>query len=774
MSSVSFFDADGKINPRVPLPDGGFADMMVTEPETPGEEARVMWLPAGAMVDLYGKLAKGGHKPTYANVRSFLSEMPNVQGYDDGFFLRGGKVEYGPAKPKPAQASVGVGVPFLDRRFAGVGNALVRGTNNVLSAYDGRALEGSLADYSALADAKGGKAGQPEVTDAYHEAAKAGLPMPDDPAAVLADIVAGDTTKYRKTPGPVMGSSYGNYVPQAIYPTDDPRHKEALKNKENADNLVRARSDYQGRVNKQQSRRESGVSLFKEPPASAEFVTAPDGGYGLPDSRVAGDYGMSLVAKYVLSLTPEQRAAMTDQQIQAKVDELLSGEVSADLTTASKSLGQSDARTRYWSPVSEPMKTFNKEGNNYDDVYDEHGVLGVANTMFQQLAESTPNTVATAGATAAASLASGPAAPFVGRAAMGLSTAALGAGTNFNQAFGKFLGDNQISLADLADPSSPAYAKASADLKALIDKDPAAFFGQTGLMKSEAEKRAMAEGLTAVALNIAGDKLTGLAKNALPKSLQGSGSVLAAARSIPFRPVETFRGGIYKKILLPRAINASIDTWWEATEEGLTDIITNVIMGDDVDLKTALSSFMVGGLMGGGSSFGAGKANIDDPFQIIKDKAAAGESGLDEVAAEIEKNTGMPAARAKAAINRAAELLDQFETFAKRYPPNQRAYAWKHFMSGYRGSQEKFVTGVQDKTRATMKDKENALAALREALENERLMAIRPNKVPVNPLIPSLQSDVDRIKQIYPAATGEGRYYPPLYDPTSSRSGQGE
>jgi hypothetical protein len=358
---------------------------------------------------------------------------------------------------------------------------------------------------------------------------------------------------------------------------------------------------------------------------------------------------------------------------------------------------------------------------------------------------------------------------------MGLSTAVIGAGTNFNQAFGKWLGDQKINLADLADPSSEKYAAAQSRLMELANRDPALFVSQVKRIHDESTGRAVAEGVTAVALNKLGDALTGRFKGALPKALQQEGSLLWAGRSIPFRPVQTFRGGIYKKVLMPRAINGAIDTWWEATEEGLTEIITSVVMGEDVDLKTALSSFMVGGLMGGASSFGAGRSNIDNPLQVIQEKAAAGESGLDEVAAEIEKNTGMPAARAKAAIQRAAELLDQFETFAKRYPPSMRGYAWQYFMQGYKGSTEKLALGLQDKVRATAKDKANALAALKEALELERLQAINPDNVPVSPLIPSLQSDIDRINQRYPAATGEGRYYPPIYSaPTSSRSDQGQ
>jgi hypothetical protein len=68
----------------------------------------------------------------------------------------------------------------------------------------------------------------------------------------------------------------------------------------------------------------------------------------------------------------------------------------------------------------------------------------------------------------------------------------------------------------------------------------------------------------------------------------------------------------------------------------------------------------------------------------------------------------------------------------------------------------------QDIRRATIKDKQSALAALQEALDQEKLMAVRPGNVPVTPLIPSLQGDIGRLRQGFDYTKGEGRYYHPL------------
>lgn len=770
-----YTDDKGKLNPLLQLGDKNYQAWTVGSAD-PGGPPEVVWVEPAEIVEVSNELARDNLPVSAGNVRAALARRrTSYPAVKDGAFLRNGRLEFGAAKPEPPKAGVGGWgwLGYADPVFAGVGNAGMRGWNSVAGAAEGWTMQGALRDKLALAAALQGKAGNPEVTDAVNEAAKAGLPMPtsdQDPAAVLADLVAQGKDSNNFPIG--MGGSFGYYSPRAIQPRDtalnDPRYLAAVKAKEDADAIIEGKAKFQGEINDQDARRKKGVSLFKTTPKSSQWMPSGSSatGYTFPsDDRVSGDYGMSKIAEYVLSLTPEQRAAMTDQQIQAKVDEILSEEAGGKFNSAAAAVGQRDVSTRYWSPTSDAMELYNKDGNGYGDVSDKYGWTGALNVMMQQLGESAPNTGATMLATTLAGLASGPAAPVVGPAAMGASTAVLSAGSGFNQAFGKWLAEQGIDLSQLSDPNSPEFAAAQAELTRIASRDPAGFMGQIDAMIKESAQRGLAEGATAVVLNKAGDALTGKIKDALPKSMRAprtSGSLLRPVPAIIARPVETFRGGIYKKILLPRAINGSIDTWWEATEEGLTDIITNTVMGDDIDLKTALSSFMVGGLMGGASSFGAGKSNIDNPLQIIQEKAAEGEPGLDQVAAEIEKNTGMPAARAKAAIQKAGEILQQFGAFAKRYPPSMRGYAWAYFIKGYKGSKPDLFSYEQDTRRATIKDKQSALAALQEALDQERLMAVRPANVPVSPLIPSLQGDLDRLRQGFDYTKGEGRYYHPL------------
>lgn len=764
-----FINDDGKLNPMLQLGGKNYQAWPVGSADKEGGPPEIIWVEPAEIVEVSSELAKNNLPVTAGNVRAFLerrrSTYPPVPG---GAFIRNNRVEFGQAKPEKPKASVGGWGPLAlaDPVFAGAGNAFMRGAHTVLGSAEGWSMQGAMRDKLALAAALQGKAGQPEVTDAVHEAAKAGLPMPtsdQDPAAILADLVGKPTEM-----GSISGfytPNYAGYLRRQVNAENDPRYLDAVKAKEDAEGIVSSQAAFQDDINKQQARRDVGVSLFKNPPSSSQFVTSPDGGYDMPDSRVSGDYAMSKVAEYVLSLTPEQRASMTPGQIQAKVDEILSVGTKSDFDRAAKTVGQRDASMRYWEPSSDAMKMYNKPGMNYWDVVDDHGYLAPLNVMTQQLFESAPNTAASMLATSLAGLVSGPAAPIAGPAAMGLSTAILSAGSGFNQAFGKWLGEQGIDLSALSDPNSEEFSQAQAKLDAIAQRDPAGFMGQIDSMLRESNKRGAAEGITAVALNKLGDALTGKIKDALPKSMRApgtSGSLLRPLPAIIARPVETFRGGIYRKILLPRAVNGSIDTWWEATEEGLTDIIASTLVGDDIDAKTALSSFMVGGLMGGGSAFGAGRSNIDNPLQIIQQKAAEGEPGLDQVAAEIEKTTGMPAARAKAAIQKAGDILEQFETFAKRYPPTMRGYAWKYFIEGYKGKQADLFSHEQDIRRATIKDRQAALAALQEVLEQEKLMAIRPQNVPVSPLIPSLQADIERLQKDFDYTKGEGRYYHPL------------
>ena len=770
--------ADSKLNPLLQPGDGKNYQAWPVGSSEEGGAPEVMWLEPAAIVDVSNDLAKSGLPTTAGNVRASLARMkdkyPQYYKPQEGAFLRDKQLQFGPAKEKPPQAGLGTGWEALDEITAGTGNAFMGGVHSILGAGEGINLKKALQTQTALKQAQLTN-GKEVVTDATHEAAKAGLELPGDPAAILADLISQGKRADSFPTGIGSGFGFYNPNPSAYTPnqeiaTNDPRYGEAVRAQNEANKLLEQHNDAQARIKEQQKRREMGMDLFMNPPSSTQHDISFGYGMGVPpkfapDSRIAGDYSMSQVGEWVKSLTPEQRASMTREQVQSKIDEILMGVATADTSREASTFARRDEKTRYWSPQSPAMELYNKPGMGIEDVTEQFGSKGALNVTLQQLAGSVPVTATTIAATTLASLASGPAAPVVGPAAMGMSTAVLGAGTGFNQAFGIWLAKQGIDLNDLRDPNSKEFAAAQAKINAIAAQNPSGFMGQMDEMLSTSVKRGAAEGLTAVVLNQVGDKLTSWGKSKLPKSMQApgtSGSLLRPLPAIVARPVQTFRDGIYKKILAPRAINGAIDTWWEATEEGLTDIITDTIMGDDVDLKTALSSFMVGGLMGAGSSFGAGRSNIDNPLQVLQSAVAEGESGLDQVAAEIEKNTGMPAARAKAAIQKAGEILEQFETFAKRYPPSMRGYAWTHFIKGYKGSKSDLFSQEQDVRRATIKDKQSALAALKESLEAEKLMAINPDKVPVSPLIPSLKTSIEQLQQGFDYTKGEGRYYHPL------------
>lgn len=788
-----YIDDKGKLNPLLqPGNDRNYQAWPVGSSEE-GGAPEVMWLEPGAIVDVSNDLAKSGLPMTAGNVRASLARMKDKyphyyrpseltpeervkQGREgwQGAFLRDNQLQFGPAKKKPPQAGLGTGWEALDEITAGTGNAFMGGVHSILGVGEGINFKKALQTETSLKQAKLTN-GQEVVSDATQEAAKAGLELPGDPAAILADLISQGKRADSFPTG--LGSGYGFYNPNpAAYTpnqeiaTNDPRYGEAVRAQNEANQLLEQHNDAQARIKEQQKRREMGMDLFMNPPSSTQHNISYGYGMGVPpkfapDSRIAGDYSMSQVGEWVKSLTPEQRASMTREQVQAKIDEILIGVATKDTSREASTFARRDEKTRYWSTQSPAMELYNKPGMGIGDVAEKFGNKGALNVSLQQLAGSVPVTATTIAATALASLASGPAAVVVGPAAMGMSTAVLGAGTGFNQAFGVWLAKQGIDLNDLRDPKSKEFAAAQAKINAIASGNPSGFMGQMDEMLSTSVKRGATEGATAIFLNKFGEALTGQVKNTLPKFMRGpgtSGSLLRPAAAIVARPVQTFRDGIYKKILLPRAINGSIDTWWEATEEGLTDIITDIIMGEDVDRKTALSSFMVGGLLGGGSSFLAGRSNIDNPLQILQSVAAEGEAGIDQVAAEIEKNTGMPAARAKAAIKKAGEVLEQFETFAKRYPPTMRGYAWQHFIKGYRGNKADLFSQEQDIRRATIKDKQSALAALQEALEAEKLMAIDPSRVKGSPIIPSLQTSIEQLQQGFDYTKGEGRYYHPL------------
>jgi hypothetical protein len=221
------------------------------------------------------------------------------------------------------------------------------------------------------------------------------------------------------------------------------------------------------------------------------------------------------------------------------------------------------------------------------------------------------------------------------------------------------------------------------------------------------------------------------------------GSPLWAARGSIRRPSQLVSGEVWRKSLGPKLANAGLNTGWEAVEEGLTEVMTSIAVGDDIDLKTALSSFLVGGIMGGTSNFVAGRANVDDPMATIRTQILNSEGGIDEVAAQIARNTGMDPKRAKAAIIRAKTMMDQFdELMAKQDPKLQRNPAFrKQMLDSYLQGARKVDKGKfldnhkADQQQVALADARKAHAILLEELRTQKLEAWSPGNVTPDPRI---------------------------------------
>ena len=438
------------------------------------------------------------------------------------------------------------------------------------------------------------------------------------------------------------------------------------------------------------------------------------------------------MAKWVKSMTPEQRAATTPEMVTAKGKQIRTARRAKEIVDAFSAKAKTEQFLKDYQGASKAAAIYGKEDAGYGTVNDELGWRGVAVLLAEQGLESAPSTVATMAATAVAGALTGGSGIAVA-IGMGGSTTAMGMGGNFTSAFGKWVTtqDPDIKLSDLGNHNSASFQK----LLALADKDPVTFMDQMDQMTAAGDKRAIAEGITAVALNKLGDFGMSKLDDVVPKGLFKEGSPLWAMRGTIRRPRQLADGFFWRKSLGPKLANAAKNSGWEAVEEGLTEVITSIAVGDEIDPKTALSSFFVGGLMGGTSNFVAGVQNVDDPLALLSKKVLNNELGMDEVAKQISRNTGMPVKHAKAAILRAQEKMKDWEKIKQSLPQASWASEKKKFLAGLADPSGALKHHDPDKQQIHMADARAAREALLEELKVQRLEAFSPGKVKPDPRI---------------------------------------
>ena len=485
--------------------------------------------------------------------------------------------------------------------------------------------------------------------------------------------------------------------------------------------------------------------VFTYPP-----ITLGGGQYS-SDPRLDHPDGFEM-AKWVKSMTPEQRAATTPKMVTAKGKQIRTARRAKEIVDAFSAKAKTEQFLKDYQGTSKAAAIYGKEDAGYGTVKDELGWRGVAVLLAEQGLESAPSTVATMAATAVAGALTGGSGIAVA-VGMGGSTTAMGMGGNFTSAFGKWVTtqDRDIKLSDLGNHNSASFQK----LLALADKDPVTFMDQMDQMTAAGDKRAIAEGITAVALNKLGDFGMSKLDDVVPKGLFKEGSPLWAMRGTIRRPRQLADGFFWRKSLGPKLANAAKNSGWEAVEEGLTEVITSIAVGDEIDPKTALSSFFVGGLMGGTSNFVAGVQNVDDPLALLSKKVLNNELGMDEVAKQISRNTGMPVKHAKAAILRAQEKMKDWEKIKQSLPQASWASEKKKFLAGLADPSGALKHHDPDKQQIHMADARAAREALLEELKVQRLEAFSPGKVKPDP----------RIKEIGDYLMIQNSNLAPGYDP---------
>jgi hypothetical protein len=752
----SFWDADQKLKPNINLENGeagqlfhlGRGPTVNPNPKLEGATAvGTVYLPPGKIVDMFKGM---GRLPNRQEFKTFAGGAGWKEGADYRFL--------------PYELPTGVQAadrnpPVSDGRA--MWNGLVRGGTNLLFGYESGQIRDTMVDSQVTKAAydKGGAGDRVmDLTAALTEAGREDLI-----GMTEADLLAMAPTIKRKGIPPglmpaeerrVMGHLYKNHE----YEEKDREDPTFLADRE-ALRAAIAKVDAQKKFNERTEQERRAIQqlegVFTRPPITL------GGGHVSGDPRLDNPDSFQM-AKWVKSMTPEQRAATTPEMVTAKGKEIRTARRAKEIVDAFTAKAKTERFLNDYRGTSKASKLYSEDDSGYGRVWDEMGIGAVGVLLAEQGLESAPSTVATMAATAVAGALTGGSA-VAGAVAMGSSTTAMGMGGNFTSAFGKWITeqDREIELDQLGDPDSQSFKR----LLALAEKDPVAFMSQMDQMTAEGDKRAIIEGITAVALNKLGDMGMDKIDDIAPKGLFKEGSPLWAMRGTIRRPKQLADGFFWRKSLGPKLANAAKNTGWEAVEEGLTEIITSIASGEEVDMKTALSSFLVGGMMGGTSNFVAGVQNVDDPMALLREKVLNNEVGVDEVAKQIARNTGMPVKNAKAALVRAHEVMKHFDELKKKHPPFDWPRLRTEFLKGMADSAGTLKNYDADRQQIYMADARAARAALEEELKINRLEAFRPGKVKPDPRIKGI-GDYLMIQNSNPAPGYDpARYNPP--GPTS-------
>jgi len=728
MANINFWDADQKLLPSVKLPSGQTGHMFhlargSSDTGPPGTTAvdTAYIDPRLLATDPFKNI--GGM--TGADFRRELA----LQGrQDDAAFL-------------PYQIPSGVQAPDQNPAVGNgrsLWNALVRGSTNLVTSGQSGSIRDAINANNVTKSAYDVGGAGDRVTDLATELELIG--RGDLIGQTQEQILARAPMKTEVgLPGFTMAAGRG-YYPQGGYTRSvrdetDPTYVQDTGSLTQAKEAVAAQEDYNEKTKVERQAIENLKGVFTYPPIT------------LGGGRESGDHRLSnpdhlQIAKWTLSMTPEQRAAVTPQILEAKVKQVRNARRAKDIVDAFMAKAKTETFLKDYSGGSAASKTYGEDGAGYGSVWDKHGLAGLSTLLAEQGLESAPSTAATMLATTIAGIATGGSGA-AGMIAMGGSTAIMGSGGNFTGAFQKWAASQDIEggikMEDLGNANSPSFK----NLITIANRDPVLFMQQMDKMTSEGDKRALAEGVVAIGLNKLGDFGMSKVKANLPAGAIKEGSPLWAARGSFRRPSQLVNPEVWRKSLGPKLGHAALGTSWEAVEEGLTEILTSVAVGDDIDLKTALSSFLVGGLMGGTSNFVAGRANVDDPMAIVRTQILNNEGGIDEVAAQIARNTGMPVAKAKSAIIRAKNLMDQFdEHMSKQDPKLQRNKAfrdgeYKRYMAGaMKVDKHGFLVNHRpDQQQVALADARKAHAILLEELRTQKLEAWSPGNVAPDPRI---------------------------------------
>jgi hypothetical protein len=687
--------------PSVPLSGGSTGHMFFLDrgptqggkPGTTGVDA--VYMDPAKLQELFAGM--GGRPRTYTEVRNELEAKKFRPGVDYTFH---------PYSQVPTSIQAPDKNPPVGNAHAMV-NALARGAISTVTGRQSRNMSNALGDYASLNEAiKYGP--NTEVTDMAHELSIRGRGdlINNTPDQIL-ESMPRDT---QRIPGPT-------YVPM-VYDgrLTDPTYQEALKVWNEAKADVDRVDEFNSRVKADKTDLDEIKDFVKSP---SPFVSM-----GTP-RRIRAD-------RWARSLSKEQRAVLTPEQIDAKVNEIAINERAKEIVHTFTRKAESSQLMDIFKGQSKSAKLYGSSDDaGYGDVWERDGLMGLGTLLSEQALESAPNTVATMMATSVVSLATGGSAIPVALA-MGSSTAFSSSGSNFTAGFSEWANRKGIEMNEL---NTPAGMKKLTDI---VDQDPSGFMQQMNAIASEGDKRAIAEGVVTIALNRVGDWATGKVTAAAPKAFR-EGSPLAALRGGIARPSQMASGEYWKLSLGPKLANATLQTGWEAVEEGLTDVITSIAVGDDIEMKNALSSFLVGGLMGSGSNVIAGVKNIDDPLAAMSQNILNNEGGIDEVAEQIAKNTGMPVERAKAAIIRAKTMMDHFEELKKQHPdPATWPKLKQDFLQGVADSAGALKNYLPDQQQIYMSEARAAQKALMEDLRVKQLEAWNQANVTPDPRIKEL------------------------------------